>query len=192
PAPPDSVAPPIPIAAVIVTDPFGSGAAPAWRANSGGGVSGAQAESTKTAVCKRCAITTLGVLPDAHYLMRSMVRRAGVVIPLFSIRAAGGRDWGLGEIPDLARFSEWAARADLGVVQILPVNEPSGGQASPYSARTAFGIDPTYIALEEVEDFQAAGGVAALPAPLRTRLDAARESRSVRWEDIRAVKTEAL
>src|SRR5262249_42521341 len=94
--------------------------------------------------------------------------------------------------PDLARFSEWAARAELRIVQILPVNEPSAGQASPYSARTAFGIDPSYIALEEVEDFQAAGGVAALPADLRARLDAARASPTVRWEDVRDVKTEAL
>jgi 4-alpha-glucanotransferase len=49
-----------------------------------------------------------------------------------------------------------------------------------------------YIALEDVEDFQAAGGVAALPAELRARLDAARAAPSVRWDDIRAVKTEAL
>jgi 4-alpha-glucanotransferase len=123
--------------------------------------------------------------------MRTMVRRAGVVIPLFSIRA-GGRDWGLGEIPDLARFAEWAARAGLRVVQILPVNEPAGGQASPYAARTAFGIDPTYIALDDVEDFHAAGGVAALTPGSRARLEAARASASVRWEDLRAVKAEAL
>jgi 4-alpha-glucanotransferase len=120
-----------------------------------------------------------------------MSRRAGVLIPLFSIRA-GGRSWGLGEIPDLVPFARWAARAGFSVVQILPVNEPSGGQASPYSACTSFALDPVYIALEDVEDFHAAGGVAALAADLQNRLVAARAAERVRWEDIRPVKQAAL
>ena len=114
-----------------------------------------------------------------------------MLIPLFSIRA-GNRSWGLGEIPDLVPFSAWAARAGFSVVQILPVNEPSGGQASPYAAKTAFAIDPVYVALEEMEDFHAAGGLAALPADLQARLEAARSSNRVRWEDIRLVKEAAL
>src|SRR5262249_22120010 len=34
-------------------------------------------------------------------------RRAGVLVPLFSIRSTSG--WGLGEIGDLARFAAWAS-----------------------------------------------------------------------------------
>src|SRR5262249_14891631 len=116
-----------------------------------------------------------------------MSRRAGVLIPLFSIRA-GDKSWGLGEIPDLVAFAGWAARAGFRVVQILPVNEPSGGQASPYAARTAFAIDPVYIALESLEDFRLAGGDAALPQELRRRLEAARASEQIRCDDGRAVK----
>src|SRR5215471_16993716 len=119
-----------------------------------------------------------------------MSRRAGVLIPLFSIRT-GRRSWGLGEIPDLVPFARWAARAGFAVVQILPVNEPSGGQASPYSARTSFAIDPVYIALDDVEDFAAAGGLTALPAELQARLEAARASPRVRWEDVRLVEEAA-
>jgi 4-alpha-glucanotransferase len=125
-----------------------------------------------------------------------MSRRAGVLIPLFSIRAgrragrasragqtdrAGAGSWGLGEIPDLVPFAQWARRAGFSVVQILPVNEPSGGQASPYSACTSFALDPVYIALDEVEEFHAAGGVAALPQELQERLAAARAADHVRW-----------
>jgi len=121
-----------------------------------------------------------------------MPRRAGVTIPLFSIRPPAGRGWGVGEIPDLVPFASWAARAGFHVVQILPVNEPAGGQNSPYGARTAFALDPVYIALEDVEDFRAAGGEAALPRELRARLDAARAAPSVAWDDVREVKDAAL
>jgi 4-alpha-glucanotransferase len=121
-----------------------------------------------------------------------MTRRAGLTIPLFSIRPAGGRGWGVGEIPDLVPFAAWASRAGFSVIQILPVNEPAGGQNSPYAARTAFALDPVYISLGDVPDFQAAGGLDALPPRLRARLEAARTASSVDWETVRTVKTAAL
>ena len=120
-----------------------------------------------------------------------MQRRSGVTIPLFSIRRAD-RGWGIGEIPDLAAFSAWAARAGFRVVQILPVNEPAGGQNSPYGSRSAFAIDPAYIALDDVPDFVAAGGVAALSPEHRALLAAVRDAPSVRWDDVRQVKEAAL
>ena len=72
-----------------------------------------------------------------------MARRSGVLIPLFSLRTPQG--WGLGEIPDLVPFSRWARDAGFSLVQLLPVNQPSGGQDSPYAALTAFALDPIYF-----------------------------------------------
>src|SRR5690606_15746973 len=92
-------------------------------------------------------------------------RRAGVVLPLFSIRTPSG--WGLGEIPDIARFAGWAHAAGFSVVQLLPVNEVSGVDPSPYAALSAFALDPVYLAFDECEDFQRAGGRDALPPELR-------------------------
>src|SRR5262249_59916663 len=60
------------------------------------------------------------------------------------------------------------------------------------AARTAFAIDPVYISLEALDDFQQAGGTAALPAELRSRLEAARASEQIRWEDVRPLKDVAL
>jgi 4-alpha-glucanotransferase len=119
-----------------------------------------------------------------------MARQAGVLIPLFSIRT--GASWGLGEIPDLAPFARWAASAGFSLVQVLPVNEASRGQNSPYAALTAFAIDPVYAAVEALEDFDAAGGIGAL-SPADQRLVAElRDSPTVRWEDARRVKRRAL
>src|SRR5207249_2443146 len=83
-------------------------------------------------------------------------REAGILLPLFSVR--GQRDWGIGEIADLAPLVRWVAAAGHGLLQLLPIVETSPGERSPYAALSAFAIDSIYLALREVEDFVAAGG----------------------------------
>ncbi|HQR29897.1 MAG TPA: 4-alpha-glucanotransferase [Anaeromyxobacteraceae bacterium] len=117
------------------------------------------------------------------------MRESGVLVPLFSIRSASG--WGLGEIPDLVPFARWAVSAGFSLVQVLPVNEAARGQNSPYSAISAFAIDPVYLALDASEDFLAAGGPEALSASDRALLRELRASPSVRWQEVRALKQRA-
>lgn len=117
-------------------------------------------------------------------------RQAGVLIPLFSLRSA--TDWGVGEIPDLVPFSRWAADAGLSLVLLLPVNEASRGQNSPYFALSAFAIDPVYVAPEAMVDFQLAGGVDALAPEERELLGTLRRAPGVRWELVRLLKRRAF
>jgi 4-alpha-glucanotransferase len=119
-----------------------------------------------------------------------MTRRAGVLIPLFSIRTPEG--WGLGEIPDLVPMARWARQAGFSIVQMLPVNQASGGQDSPYAALTAFALDPVYLALDRCPDFLATGGAFALPKEDQELLAQVRQSPGVRWGDVRALKNRAL
>jgi isoamylase len=113
-------------------------------------------------------------------------RRAGITIPLFSIRSSGG--WGLGEIPDLPPFATWAGRAGFSVLQLLPVNAVNDVDPSPYAASSAFALDPTYLSLEACEDFAAAGGREALPDGLGGRIDEVKRSEVVDWRTVRALK----
>src|SRR5512141_357477 len=117
-------------------------------------------------------------------------RQAGVLIPLFSLRSA--TDWGVGEIPDLVPFSRWARDVGLSVVQLLPVNEASRGQNSPYFALSAFAIDPVYVAPEAMVDFQQAGGIDALAPEERELLGVLRRSPQVRWDQVRLLKRRAF
>jgi 4-alpha-glucanotransferase len=117
------------------------------------------------------------------------MRESGVLIPLFSIRSPGS--WGLGEIPDVVPFARWAVSAGFSLVQVLPVNEVARGQESPYSAISAFAIDPVYLALDAVEDFLAAGGRDALSASDRALLVDLQQSDRVRWQAIRPLKERA-
>ncbi len=119
-----------------------------------------------------------------------MPRQAGVLIPLFSLRSAA--DWGVGEIPDLVPAARWCLGAGFTVLQLLPVNEASRGQSSPYGALSAFALDPVYVAPSALEDFQAAGGLEALGAGERARLEEVRASRTVRWDAVRALKQRAF
>lgn len=117
-------------------------------------------------------------------------RRAGLLIPLFSCPSIGS--WGIGDIGDVAAIARWLASAGLRVLQLLPLNEMATGQQSPYSAITAMAVDPIYIALPDVPEFQALGGEASLPAGDRERLAGVRAAGRVDYVGVRAIKDRAL
>lgn len=75
-------------------------------------------------------------------------RAAGVLIPLFSLRTRN--DLGCGEILDIIPFLQFALAMLHRIVQLLPLNETSPGEASPYNALSVFAIDPLYISLDGV------------------------------------------
>lgn len=113
-------------------------------------------------------------------------RLAGVLLPLFSIRSY--HDWGVGELPDLARFAPLCERAGLRVLMTLPLLEPTPGQESPYSPVSAFAIDPLYVSLDELEEMESLGGRAALNVEDRGWLRVARGAASVRHDQVRPLK----
>jgi 4-alpha-glucanotransferase len=117
-------------------------------------------------------------------------RHAGILVPLFSI--ASGTSWGIGEIADLPRLAAWLRAGGFDVVQLLPINEMSDGQKSPYSALSAMAIDPIFIAPGEVEEIAALGGEQALSDEDRGRLAAARDASSIQYDVVRALKTTML
>jgi 4-alpha-glucanotransferase len=117
-------------------------------------------------------------------------RRAGILLPLFSLRTA--RSWGVGDLGDLRAFCPWLAAAGHTVLQLLRIAETAAHETSPYGALSAFALDPLYLDLEQVEDFAAVGGLEALSRRARDDLDAARAAPTIAYAQIRRVKREAL
>lgn len=115
-----------------------------------------------------------------------MARESGLSVPLFAL--ASTRSWGIGEFPDLAVFSKWAAAAGQSVVQILPINEMPPIERSPYSAMSAMALDPIYISLPHLIDFAGLGGELAMDAADTAALQALRQSERVQYVDIRRLK----
>ena len=117
-------------------------------------------------------------------------RQCGIGVPLFSIPSSAS--WGIGEFADLPAFGGWCQAAGQRYMQLLPLNEISPGESSPYSSMTAMALDPIYVHVPAVEDVVALGGEAALPAEDRAALDAVRASARVWYADVRALKSRVL
>src|SRR5213594_2628648 len=121
---------------------------------------------------------------------RTAQRRAGLLIPLFSCPT--GASWGIGDIGDIGPVTRWLAAAGLGALQLLPLNEMAPGQQSPYSAISAMAVDPIFIRVSAVPDFEALGGEAAMSADDRAELGAARTAPIVEYQRVRRLKRAAL
>ena len=119
-----------------------------------------------------------------------MTRRAGVLIPLFSIPSS--RSWGIGEIGDVEPIARWLEAAGQRILQLLPINEMPPGESSPYSALSAMAIDPQFITLDRVEDFTELGGEEALAMSERSRLDAIRVAPRIQYAEVRDLKHAVL
>jgi 4-alpha-glucanotransferase len=114
------------------------------------------------------------------------VRRSGVLIPLFSV--VSSRSWGVGEFLDLPVFADWLRSAGQSFVQVLPILEIPDHEASPYSALTAMALDPIYISMAELEDFQALGGIERLTADDCAALNTVQGAEQVQHHTVRALK----
>lgn len=71
-------------------------------------------------------------------------RRAGILVSLPSI--VSEHSFECGDIYSLYPLSHWAKDVGFSIIQLLPLNDTGFGY-SPYSAISAFAIDPLYISL---------------------------------------------
>src|SRR5882672_9552498 len=117
-------------------------------------------------------------------------RRSGLLIPLFAFPSTNS--WGIGDIADIPKIAGWLAAAGQRVLQLLPLNEMAPGQSSPYSAISAMAIDPIFISLPAVPDFEALGGETSLDDADRAALEEVRRAPAIRHEDVRRLKRKAL
>ncbi len=123
-------------------------------------------------------------------MTRPSRRQTGLGVPLFSLTST--RSGGIGEFADLPAFGAWCAAAGQSYVQLLPLNEISPGETSPYSSMTAMALDPIYIHVPDVPEFAANGGDAALLPAQRDMLAAVRANDRVRYGDVRSLKVQCL
>ncbi len=122
--------------------------------------------------------TEVGCMPhvaDVHSSQHDTVtdrwketeRVAGVAVPVFSLRSKGSQ--GVGDFGDLKKLIDWAVKAHLKVIQILPINDTTTDgnwkDSYPYNSISCRALHPMYLDLRQE-------GV-TLPAPSQpdTHLD---------------------
>ena len=74
----------------------------------------------------------------------------GFVLPLLALRT---QDKPCGEFPDLEKLAVLAKKWGMNLIQILPVND-SGWQASPYSALSSIALNPIYLSIKDLPEFE--------------------------------------
>ncbi|MDR0512413.1 MAG: 4-alpha-glucanotransferase [Treponema sp.] len=82
-------------------------------------------------------------------ISKTSSRLIGAVVPLGALKTE--KSIGVGEFPDLADFGALCAKMHIGLVQLLPVND-TGYQSSPYSALTAFALNPLYLRIGDLSE----------------------------------------
>jgi 4-alpha-glucanotransferase len=93
----------------------------------------------------------------------------GWMLQLYGVRSAGS--WGVGDLADLATFSQWAAGTGAGAILLNPLHAVAPVDpipASPYAPSSRRFINPLYLRVEDTDAYRRAG------AELRSRVDALR------------------
>jgi 4-alpha-glucanotransferase len=119
-----------------------------------------------------------------------MKRKAGVVLPLSSIRTR--RDWGIGQVTDLPVCASWIRSAGHRLIQILPPHELSSGETSPYGALTAFGVDPIYVDIDAIAEFDPPAIAGALGNEGTRILERVRAALRTEYDVVRTLKARML
>ena len=79
-------------------------------------------------------------------------RLAGISLPLSSMKVKD--DWGCGDMASLQEWVEYLSNYDMHILQILPLWETAPREHCPYSALSAYAIDPVYISIKDIPEVQ--------------------------------------
>ena len=112
--------------------------------------------------------------------MRPTGRLSGILLPLFSLRARD--DFGIGDFGALEGMFDWMTAARQRLLMLLPLLPTAEGDASPYATRSAFGLNPLFIHLPSVPEFEESGGFEALNDEERRHLEEARTAPRIRYD----------
>lgn len=103
-------------------------------------------------------------------------------------------DWGIGDLSGMAKWLDAAAGLNLDLVQLLPINEMPPGVECPYTALSAFAIDPIYIAVDDIPELADCPELQEELSSKRfqTELRHLRGSTIVHYNDIKELKFRVL
>jgi 4-alpha-glucanotransferase len=105
-----------------------------------------------------------------------------------------GRNHGIGDIRDLYALVDWAEVNRLSFIQLLPLSPLNPEFSYPYSAYSAFGLDLSVIAIDDVPEIRDAGAAQNIlsEASASGDLEALRTADRLDYARVDALKRRAL
>lgn len=92
------------------------------------------------------AARVLGSAAGSHWRRIGTGKRAGVLVPLFSVFSK--ESVGAGDLADMRPLLDWCRRTGHSILQLLPMNE-MGDIPCPYDAASSFALEPMYLPLQK-------------------------------------------
>jgi 4-alpha-glucanotransferase len=111
-------------------------------------------------------------------------RLCGILMPVFSLRAKD--DFGVGDFGAMDGFFAWMQRGKQQMWMTLPLLPLAPGDSSPYSCRSAFGLNPLFLHLAWLDE-----AVKLEPEEERT-LERLRQSPRVEYPEVMGLKYSVL
>lgn len=133
--------------------------------------------------------TILAIAPSQCYTNPEMNRKIwGYAIQLYSVRSE--RNWGVGDFTDLCGLIKICSNAGADIIGLNPLNVLSHDypeNASPYQSISRLFINPIYIDIEAVPEFQPED-----IADLKDEISELRQSELIQYEHIYPLKVRVL
>jgi len=119
-------------------------------------------------------------------------KSSGFLIPLFSVRT--NNSLGIGDIGDLYPLIDWAAGHGQRIIQLLPINDTSPSDASPYAAISSFAVNPLYIDISRIKEISKSPSAKLLMKEWEAdgTIENLKRSRKIDYLAVRAVKMALL
>jgi len=133
------------------------------------------------------------VAPKQCYMPDQPQRSWGVTVQLYGLSSR--RNWGIGDFTDLSMLAEWAgSRLGASTIGINPLHALPEKTISPYSPSSRLFLNPIYLDIEGIPEFQAAPEIQkeVYSQAFQNRLQALRDGRIVDYAAVRSVKFSIL
>lgn len=85
-----------------------------------------------------------------HWNKIGTEKRIGTAIALFSLKSKKQRDYGVGDFGSLYEFIDLCNEYNLNIIQLLPINETSPHDNSPFGSISAFAVNPIYLDIKKL------------------------------------------
>ncbi|MCX7822601.1 MAG: 4-alpha-glucanotransferase [Syntrophobacterales bacterium] len=123
------------------------------------------------------------VAPPLSFFPEKLTSKSGLAVQLYAVRSE--RNWGIGDFSDLREIVSIASRMGAGFVGISPLHllfPENPYHVSPYSPSSRRFLNPWYVAIEEVPEFQEARSL--LPDGLLDQLNHYRRLERVDYNSV--------